>query len=252
MTSPIESPQGGLEVVIEAGCAYVTLVDRRMSWAMLNALKSLPSQLLDADVRCVVVRSNGLDFCHGIDLSDADLLEQVAADGGRTVATLGGEMVAAWSSLPIPTVAVLSNWTIGAGACLAFACDFRLAAPITRISFPEVDRGMHLSWGIIPRLVRECGAALTRRLTMLGDPVAVEEFPAEVFTISESPRSEADELAAQLAAKPREAVQAIKTTIAGSLVASPEQLQDDVARFAASVASQGFADAMTAWLAGKR
>ena len=80
MTSPIESPQGGLEVVIEAGCAYVTLVDRRMSWAMLNALKSLPSQLLDADVRCVVVRSNGLDFCHGIDLSDADLLEQVAAE----------------------------------------------------------------------------------------------------------------------------------------------------------------------------
>ena len=45
---------------------------------------------------------------------------------------------------------------------------------------------MHLSW-ILPRLLSECGAPLTRRLAMLGDPVTVEDFPAEVFIVTDAP-----------------------------------------------------------------
>ena len=45
---------------------------------------------------------------------------------------------------------------------LAAACDLRLAAASTRFSIPEVDLGIPLAWGGIPRLVREIGPAMTK------------------------------------------------------------------------------------------
>ena len=49
---------------------------------------------------------------------------------------------------------------------LAAACDLRVAAVSTRFSIPEVDLGIPLAWGGIPRLVREIGPAATKELVM--------------------------------------------------------------------------------------
>jgi enoyl-CoA hydratase/carnithine racemase len=252
MTSPIKlEPDVGLSLTIGEGVATVQLTARRMSLRMLRALEALPQQLMDSDIRAVVVESERDDFCHGIDLTDPEILGSVQTDRGRSIASLGGQMIERWSTLGVPTVAAVSNWTIGAGACLAFACDFRYAAPLTRISFPEVDRGMHLSWGIIPLLIRECGLPLTRRLAMLGDPLAAEEFPVDVFTLSDDPRTAAHGLATRLADKPAAAVRHIKAVISAD-GPSAETLDEDVRRFVDSLSSPGFAQAMNEWFAGKR
>ena len=131
---------------------------------------------------------------------------------------------------------------------MTFACDFRVALPLSRISFPEIDRGMHLSWGIIPRLVSECGASLTRRLALLGDPVAVEEFPNEVFVVHPDGSKCATELASQLAAKPMRAIRSIKAAIAEQTAATAVDQAADVARFTASLKSPEFMDAISAYL----
>jgi len=47
---------------------------------------------------------------------------------------------------------------------LAAACDLRVATDTARFSIPEVDLGIGLAWGGIPRLVREIGPALTKEL----------------------------------------------------------------------------------------
>ena len=50
-----------------------------------------------------------------------------------------------------------------------------MAADDTRFSIPEVDLGIPLAWGGIPRLVREIGPAMTRELVMTCRPFSAEE-----------------------------------------------------------------------------
>ena len=53
---------------------------------------------------------------------------------------------------------------------LAAAHRLRVAAEDTYFSIPEVDLGIPLAWGGIPRLVREIGPALTRELVLTCRP----------------------------------------------------------------------------------
>ena len=55
---------------------------------------------------------------------------------------------------------------MGGGLVLAAACDLRIAAASARFSIPEIDLGIPLAWGGIPRLVREIGPALTKELVI--------------------------------------------------------------------------------------
>ena len=49
---------------------------------------------------------------------------------------------------------------------LAAVCDLRVASRSARFSIPEVELGIPLAWGGIPRLVREIGPARTKELVM--------------------------------------------------------------------------------------
>jgi enoyl-CoA hydratase/carnithine racemase len=60
------------------------------------------------------------------------------------------------------SIAAIHGWCVGGGLVLAAACDLRIAAEDARFSIPEVDLGIPLAWGGIPRLVREIGPALTK------------------------------------------------------------------------------------------
>ena len=64
------------------------------------------------------------------------------------------------------TVASIHGHCVGGAVVLAAACDLRVAASSTRFSIPEVDLGIPLAWGGIPRLVREIGPAMTKELVM--------------------------------------------------------------------------------------
>ena len=64
---------------------------------------------------------------------------------------------------------------IGGGLVLAAACDLRVAASDAYFSIPEVDLGIPLAWGGIPRLVREIGPALTKELVMTCRPFTSAE-----------------------------------------------------------------------------
>ena len=73
------------------------------------------------------------------------------------------------------TVVGLHGHCIGGGVVLAAACDLRVAAEDTYFSIPEVDLGIPLAWGGIPRLVRELGPAMTRELVMTCRPFTAAE-----------------------------------------------------------------------------
>ena len=51
--------------------------------------------------------------------------------------------------------------------CFALACDFRIATRDARFRLPEIELGIPLTWGAVPRLVHEIGAARARELLIL-------------------------------------------------------------------------------------
>ena len=64
---------------------------------------------------------------------------------------------------------------------LAAVCDLRLAAETARFRIPEVELGIPLAWGGIPRLVREIGPALTKELVMTCRDFGPDEARAAGF-----------------------------------------------------------------------
>ena len=79
------------------------------------------------------------------------------------------------------TIARIHGHCVGGAVVLAAACDLRVAATTTRFSIPEVDLGIPLAWGGIPRLVRELGPAMTKELVMTCRPFTAEEARALGF-----------------------------------------------------------------------
>ena len=64
------------------------------------------------------------------------------------------------------TIAQVHGYAVGGGLVLVAACDLRVAADDAQFFIPEIELGIPLAWGGIPRLVREIGPALTKELVI--------------------------------------------------------------------------------------
>ena len=160
------------------------------------------ARFLDArpEVKVVVVSGRGRAFSAGADLAafsaapggDSAPPGPTGAAGSREGADLGRRMAEAIEAMRAVTVARLHGHVVGGGVVLASACDLRVAAEDVRFSIPEVDLGIPLAWGGIPRLVREIGPALTKELVMTCRPFGAEEARASGFVNRVVPAAELD------------------------------------------------------------
>ncbi len=143
------------------------------------------ARLIDSipEVKVVVVAGRGRAFSAGADLASFARGEGSARpnDDRREAADAGRRMADAVESMRAVTVARLHGHCVGGALVLAAACDLRIAATDTRFSIPEVDLGIPLAWGGIPRLVREIGPALTKELVMTCRPFSAAEAQAAGF-----------------------------------------------------------------------
>jgi len=126
------------------------------------------------EVRVVTVSGRGRAFSAGADLAGFAAGEP-GAPPPREAADAGRVMAEAIESMRAVTIASIHGHCVGGGVVLAAACDLRLAAAGTRFSIPEVDLGIPLAWGGIPRLVREIGPAMTKELVLSCRPFTAQE-----------------------------------------------------------------------------
>ncbi|HZT66258.1 MAG TPA: enoyl-CoA hydratase/isomerase family protein [Acidimicrobiales bacterium] len=159
------------------------------------------------EVKVVVVEGAGRAFSAGADL--AAFTSPPAGEGPapspRDGADAGRRMADAVEAMRAVTVARIHGHCVGGAVVLAAACDLRVAAEDARFSIPEVDLGIPLAWGGIPRLVREMGPALTKELVMTCRPFTAAEGLAHGFLNRVVPAErldqEVEELVGQLEGK---------------------------------------------------
>lgn len=206
-----------LQVEVDGPVATLTL-DRP---EVLNALSlTLLASVVDAcawlnsraEVRVVVVTGAGRTFSAGADLSTLDHLRGADQTAARAAAGAGDRAATAIESLDAVTVAAIQGRCVGGGVVLALACDLRVAGDTARFSIPEIDLGIPLAWGGVPRLLREVPPAVARDLILTGREFGAAQaqqfgLVSRVHPVDRLAEAVA-ELAGELAAKPRLPVRA--------------------------------------------
>ncbi len=127
----------------------------------------------DPAVRAVILTGAGRAFCAGQDLRERQAADPTPLD--VEVRERFNPIVLAIYRLSRPVIAAVNGVAAGAGASLAFACDFRIAAESASfvLAFARIglapDSGA--SW-FLPRLV---GAAHAAEMLLLPDPMPAVE-----------------------------------------------------------------------------
>ncbi|WP_205471115.1 enoyl-CoA hydratase/isomerase family protein [Nocardioides sp. SYSU D00038] len=129
----------------------------------------------DPSVRAVVVTGEGSAFCSGGNTS------WIASEPDAGVDRLRSRMLPFYRTwlairqLEVPTIAAVNGPAIGAGLCLALACDLRYAAAGARLGAPFVKLGMHPGMAATYLLPEVVGPAHARDLLLTGRLVDADE-----------------------------------------------------------------------------
>ncbi|HVF19412.1 MAG TPA: enoyl-CoA hydratase-related protein [Mycobacteriales bacterium] len=129
----------------------------------------------DRTVRAVVVTGEGSAFCAGGDLS------WLAESPDMTVSDLRDRMLPFYRSwlavrdLEVPVIAAVNGPAIGAGLCVALACDIRYASTEATFSAPFVRLGIHAGMAATFLLPEAVGVPRARELLLTGRRVDAEE-----------------------------------------------------------------------------
>lgn len=136
--------------------------------ALLAALRDCSENDL---IRAVVLTGAGQSFCSGQDLREHAELLAAGSDPLATVRRHYNPIITTIAGMPKPVIAALPGVAAGAGASLAFACDFRVAAERASLllAFARVGLGPDsgASW-TLPRLI---GTARAAEMLMLAEPI---------------------------------------------------------------------------------
>lgn len=129
----------------------------------------------DAEVRVVLITGAGRAFCTGGDIEVMTrLAEERDADAFRALVEAGERIVTLIDEMDKPVIAVVNGPAAGAGACLALACDLRIASETATIGFTFVRVGQHPDWGGTYWLPRMVGPALAAEMIFTGAMVGAE------------------------------------------------------------------------------
>lgn len=183
----------------------------------------------DDGVRCVLLTGSGAAFCAGQDLREhaTNLSELAPEEVWQTVLRHYIPIALGLPTMPKPVVAAVNGIAAGAGAALAFACDFRVLAESAGFNLAFSAVGLACDTGTswtLPRLVGHAKAIdlLLRPRTVPASEALELGLATSVVPDSEL-AAEALTLARELAAGPTQSYAAIRQALAYSAAHSLEE-----------------------------
>ncbi len=165
-----------VEIRREGRIAYVTFERpgpaNALSLALMRELTEAARQFEDDhETSAVVLTGVGENFCLGFDLKDPALgkLRDASLSERRMAFQVGARMCRAWEEIPALTISAIEGWCVGGGVALAVSTDLRVASEASMFYVPEVERGLNMSWGSVPRITNLIGPARAKRLIILAE-----------------------------------------------------------------------------------
>jgi 2-(1,2-epoxy-1,2-dihydrophenyl)acetyl-CoA isomerase len=245
------------------GVATVTLNrPESMNSLSLTLKEALVGELdaiaADPSVRAVVLTGSGRGFCVGQDLREhIGLLESGDPAPLSTVEQHYNPILMTLTTMPKPVIAAVNGMAAGAGAGLAFACDFRLASAKAGFLIAFANVGLTLDSGVSWTLPRLIGAARATALCLLAEPIpaesALEMGLVNAVVEPEHLLPAALELAGRLAAGPTLAYAAIRESLAFAATSTlPEALAKEAELQRAMGATADHRNATAAFVAKQK
>ena len=145
-----------------------------LSLDVIRQLTDVAKELGQNKTLMAVILSGGQqNFSFGFDLKDKEFLklEKLGFEENRDYFQLGKIMCDAWGKLNCLTICEIRGWCVGGGVALATSCDLRIAETAAKFYVPEVERGLNMSWGSVPRLNALLGPSKTKRLVLLAEKI---------------------------------------------------------------------------------
>jgi enoyl-CoA hydratase len=186
----------------EGGFIVHVTIDNAQRLNSLN--RALMSEMLervgdfaaDPQLRLAILRGAGARaFVGGADISEIAALDHTSA---RSFITMVHRCCDAFRRLPVPVIARIDGWALGAGLELACACDIRVASERSQFGMPEVRVGIPsvVEAALLPKLV---GSGRARRLLLTGDTIGAAEALAWGLIDIMAPPEELDDVFERLA-----------------------------------------------------
>jgi 2-(1,2-epoxy-1,2-dihydrophenyl)acetyl-CoA isomerase len=175
------SESSPLLVSIEHGIATLTMNQPHKLNALSAEMSSLGKQYLsdfvtNPDVRVVILTGAGRAFCAGGDVGNmaankAPKTFEEKLDGLR------GAQEFAWQlhSLPMPTIAAVNGFAVGAGLGIALSCDIRIASDKAKFGTAYARVGLGGDFGTTWQLTQLVGPAKAKEMFFLADNVDADE-----------------------------------------------------------------------------
>jgi len=187
-------PEGGdvVRFTID-NAAKLNSLNRALLQEILAAAEPLAA---DADLRLVILTGAGeRAFVGGADINELAALDSESA---REFITLVHRCCDVFRRLPVPVIARIDGYALGAGLELAAACDLRVASQRAVFGMPEVRVGIPsvVEAALLPQLI---GYGRARRLLLTGVTIDAEEALAWALVDAVAPPDRLDDMVERFA-----------------------------------------------------
>jgi enoyl-CoA hydratase len=207
------------------GAVATVTINRPRAMNALNVAAILELDVLfsdlesDATLGAVVLTGAGeKSFVAGADIEEIRALDLI---GGKAFAARGLALYSRIEKLHVPVIAAVNGYALGGGCELAMACHLRIASETAKFGQPEINLGIIPGYGGTQRLTRLVGRGRALDLLLSGRMITAAEAQAWGLVNQVVPQAEllstVRKLAAELAAKPRQAVMAILEAVDAGL-----------------------------------
>src|SRR5829696_5019275 len=195
MTEVLITDEGSVRILTLNRPEKRNALNEELVAALKNALKEADA---DEDLRAIVIRGAGKDFCSGADLESLRKISESSYEENLEDARSLAELFALIRQVKIPVIAGVHGRALAGGCGLATACDLVIAAESARFGYPEVKIGF-VPAIVIAFLRRntsekrafeiatqgfEFTAAEAERLGLVNHVVAADTFDEEVARYS--------------------------------------------------------------------
>lgn len=162
-----------VELQVEAGVAVLTLNDvprkNAMSPELGDALAARVGELLGhPEVRAVVLTGAGGAFSAGGDLAMLDQLRSLPFEEARRFMLSFYARYLSVLDVRVPVIAAIEGPAIGAGLCVALACDLVIVGEDSKLALNFVQLGLHPGMGATYLVPRKVGAQRAAELLLTG------------------------------------------------------------------------------------